>query len=819
MFKNYLTVAWRNLIRNKLHAFINILGLSIGISSCLLIFLVANYELSFDNFHKDEERIYRVTSQIGIVGNWHKNRGISAAAPSAVRNEVTGLETVAAFHEYYAKISLPNGKEKPIKIESNGKKAITEPEYFQIFQYEWLKGSPETALSAPNQVVLTEKQAKLYFGESEAMGRQILYGDSLWVTVTGIVKDIGQASDFAGFTDFIAFKSIASNGILKRNHNLEDWGGTNSASMLFVKLSNGSIPSQVNTQLMGLADKYVNNKKDNEYARKLALQPLADFHFNQDYGNFARQAHLPTLYALVLVAVILLLIACINFINLETAQAVYRAKEVGVRKVLGSSRKHLIFQFLGETSIITFFAIVLSIFITEQAIWLFSDFVPEGLIFSIFSPPILLFFLSILVIVSCLAGLYPAFVLSSFSPALAMKNQISAGNSTSRKAYLRKTLIITQFAISQAFIIGTLIIGSQIDFLIEKDMGFKKDEIIIFGTPWFWGDETKERLKFTLAERIKQIPEIKQVSLSNSPIARNGYSINTLKFEKGKEMLVHDVHMKAADTAHISMFELKLLAGRNLSNSDSSTEMIINETYLKLLGFTNPQEAIGQQIMNSYTKVRKPIVGVVKDFHIQSLRKQIAPMVLTCANNEFWTLNLKIETKNKTAKDFQKVMAKIEKMYNEAYPDTDERFSYQWFDESIAKFYESEQKAAKLMQAATLLAILISALGLFGLVSFMVNQRTKEIGIRKVLGATVAQITLLLSKDFLKLVGIAFVLATPIAYYFTHEWLKDFAYKTGIRWELFALAGLGAIVIALLTVSYQSIKAALMNPVESLRTE
>ncbi len=825
MLKNYFTVAWRNLLRNKLHAFINVLGLSIGISSCLVIFLIVKYELSFDTFHQDKERIYRVVSQMNFGGNWHKNFGVSAAVPFAVRNEVSGVETVVAFHDYYAKVSLPNGKEKPIKIETKTQKAITEPSYFQIFQYEWIKGAAETSLNKPNQVVLTEKQAKLYFGESEAMGRQILYGDSLWVTVTGIVKDFEQThkqpSDFDVFTDFISFSSIKSNSFLKRNYDLENWNNTNSNSMLFVKLNQNAQPAQIAAQITAMAEKQINKEKEeNRFKRKFALQALPTLHFDLEYGNFTRQAHLPTLYGLGIVAIILLVIACINFINLETAQSIYRAKEVGIRKTLGSSRKHLIFQFLGETSIVTFFAILFSIFLAEQSLWLFSDYVPKGVVLEIFKPQNLLFFGSIWVVVSCLSGLYPAFVVSAFSPILAMKNQISASNSGSRKAYLRKALIITQFSVSQAFIIGTLIVSSQIDFMITKDMGFTKDEIVTFHTPWFWNDEdsAKQKLKFSLMERVQQIPEIQQISLSNNTIAQSGYNTTTLSFKNKNEIQKHEVHSKSGDSAFIPMFGLKLLAGRNIVTSDTIKELVINESYLKLLGFKTPQEAINQEII-AYNGAIYPIVGVVKDFHIRPLHNKIEPAFIGSQNKYASTVNLKVQTKGKTQKEIQAVMAKIEKIYNETYPDTEDKFEYMWFDDRIAKFYESEQKAAKLMQAATFLAILISSLGLFGLVSFMVNQRMKEIGIRKVLGATISQITLLLSKDFLVLVGVAFVIATPVAYYFTQEWLKDFAYKIGTRLDLFVLAGAGAILIALFTVSYKAIKAALANPVKSLRSE
>jgi putative ABC transport system permease protein len=825
MLQNYLKIALRNLLRNKVYSFINILGLAIGVSACLVIFLLVSFEMSFDNFHPDRERIYRITSGFkNPDGNSNRNAGISAPMPAVIRQQLTGIESVSAFHNWYPKVMIPNEKKdtkNPPKIWKNDADLsvvlICESQYFQIFQYKWLQGNPKTALNTPNEVVLTEKKAEKYFGKiplEQVMGKQLYYNDSLVATVTGIVKSMPKNSDFA-FEDFISLKSIETKS-KRKEFGLDEWTNTNGSSQAFVKLTKGTSEANINKQLIKFLDKNLDKKDEWNAGRSLVLQPLTDIHFNTDLqDNFSRQAHLSTLYALMGIAIFLLLIAAINFINLATAQSIMRVKEIGVRKVLGSSRKSLIFQFMCETFVITSVSVLLSVLFVEPILWAFSDFIPKTLSFNVFNPQILGFLVLITVVTSILSGLYPAWVISSYTPVASLKNQVSNGQS--RTAFLRKALITFQFTASQVFILGTIIVATQSKFMLNKDMGFKKDAIINFYTSW---DEIENGKRDVFMNKLKQIPEIEMISLGDTP-AKNGYSTNRITYKDGKNEIKMDVHQRRVDENYIPLYGLKIVAGRNITTSDTAREFVINETYAKALGFKKPEQAVGKFLDYSGVKgnIKLPIVGVVADFHLQSLRDPIKPLYILSETKYASGFNVKVKIAGKSADNFKAINAKMKKAYDEVYPNSNWEFDPKFFDETIANFYRKEQQFAQILNTATGIAIFISCMGLFGLVAFTTQRRTKEIGIRKVLGASVTQIVNLLSKDFLKLVILGIIIASPIAYWAMNKWLQDFAYRVDISWWIFALAGIVAIVIALLTVSYQSIKAALANPVKSLRTE
>ena len=826
MLKNYLKIALRSLLRNKVYSFINILGLAIGVSACLVIFLLVSFELSFDNFHPDRERIYRITSGFkNPDGSAYYNAGLSAPMPSVIRQELTGIESLSAFFNWSAKVTIPNHKNDTKNPPKTWKSdnfqdspiIICEPQYFQIFQYKWLQGNPENALRTPNEVVLTEEKAEKYFGKiplEQVMGKQLYYNDSLVVTVTGIVKSLPKNSDFK-FGDFISFKSITGKN-RRGEFGLDQWTNTNGDSQALVKLTKGTSEANINKQLVKFLGKHLDKKDEWSVGRSLSLQSLNNIHFNAEYGDsFSRQVHLPTLYALMGIAIFLLLIAAINFINLSTAQSIVRVKEIGVRKVLGSSRRSLIFQFLSETFVITSVAVLLSVLFVEPLLWAFSDFIPKTLTFNVLDPQVLGFLVLITVITSLLSGIYPAWIISSYTPVASLKNQVINGQS--RTVFLRKALITFQFTASQVFILGTIIVASQSKFMLNKDMGFKKDAIVYFQTDW---KDTESNKKQVLINKLRQFSEIETVCLGDPP-AREGYSMTALKFFDGKKEITTSVHQKSVDESYVQMYGLKIIAGRNLSHSDTLKEFLINEAYTKELGFKKPEQAIGKFI-NYYSldgkPMKFPIIGVLANFHFQSMHSNIKPLYMSMnkyANN----INVKIRSKGISPKNIEGILSKMKKVYNQVYPDNDQVFNPVFFDETFTNFYKKEQKFAQILNTATGIAIFISCMGLFGLVAFTTQRRTKEIGIRKVLGASVTQIVNLLSKDFLKLVILGIVIASPIAYWAMNKWLQDFAYRVEISWWIFALAGIVAIIIALLTVSYQSIKAALANPVKSLRTE
>jgi putative ABC transport system permease protein len=817
MLRNYFTIPWRSLTKNKLHTIINVFGLTVGVSSCLVIFLIVSFELSYNRQIPDADRIYRVYSHFrgAFEGT---NSGVNTGAQVMVKEQFTGLEKSVAFHTYQGKTTVIENQNKK-DFENQGDVAIVSPDYFDLIQgYEWIEGSAITSLTNPKQVVLTTEKAKIYFGTDDfakIIGKEIRYNDSLVLSVSGIIKPPPYRSDFT-FNQFISFPTIDQT-FLKKNIKSDNWDNTSGSSQLFVKVSETSDRSALENQFKKMGVLYKENNKGDPFVESITLayelQPLAELHFNSDLRIFQGSrdpAHKGTLTTLTIVASLLLLIAAINFINLETAQAVKRAKEVGVRKVLGSSRMQLIAHFLVQSMILTLLAVLLSLPLTELGLIFFKDFVPAGVSLNLTNPTIALFLIAIIFIVGVLSGMYPAFVLSSFLPALALKNQAYINSTNTRSAYLRKSLIVFQFGVAQLLIIGTMVIISQINFMLDKDLGFKKDAIIHFTTPW----QDKESKRLVLKGELEQLPEAAEISMCAWAPSDNGYSSNVLIYKTGKEEIKTNVFRKYGDEKYIPLYDIKIIAGRNLLPADSMREIVVNEAYLRELNLT-PNEALGKEIWEGERVY--PIVGVVKDFHISSLRAGYLPVSMANDIHSLYSFSIKLPTKGKDAKNFQESIAKIEMVWKKVYPDA--KFEYKFVDDITRNFYEAEQKMSKLASTAMTIAIIICCLGLFGLASYTSIQRTKEIGIRKVLGATVNNIVLLLSTDFLKLVIIAFIVAAPLAYFGAEKFLTGYAFHTNIGWPLFALAGAASVALAFVTVSYQAIKAALTNPVESLRSE
>lgn len=811
MINHYFTLALRNIWKKKFHSAINVFGLAVGISACLVIYLIVNFELSFNKGIADYDRIYRIHSSYTgtFVG---LNRGVPTAVPTYVKENFKGIDASTHFQTYSGKVLILTAGNN-MDLGEQEKLALAAPDYFEVFKsYQWLAGSPTESLSKPFQVVLRSDQAKKYFGDlsfDKVMGREVIYRDSLRVNVSGIVAPLPFNTDLE-MTDFISFATIKASW-LKQNFSDDDWASTNSSSQLFVKLNEGVVPEEVSSQFPAMSKIY-KEKSSWDAENKFALQPLADIHYNAETQifDFSRSpAHMPTLVILAIVAVLLLVIGAINFINLETAQAVRRAKEVGVRKVMGSDRNKLILQFIFESTFITLIGLLLSLPIAEAGLLYFKEFVPEGIKLDVIGA--LPFLGLVLFFVGVLAGAYPAFVLSSFKPALALKNLAYANSTQSRSAFLRKTLIVTQFTIAQVLIIGTIVVSWQIKFMLNKDLGFKKHEVIYFNTPWWDKDEKAALLK----NEVARLTEVKQLSMSNSPPSANGWSSSSLKHKNSTGETSVNAFRKSGDPDYIGFYNIELVAGRNVYESDTIKEFVINETLVKKLGFDSPEKALGEIVQYGDGKI--PIVGVVKDFHIQSMHKAIEPVMMGCENKYFNCFNIRLNTSGKTGDEVKVSIAQIENAWKKIYPDAP--FEYKFLDETIANFYETEQRTAKLINTATALAILISCLGLFGLASHSTTQRIKEIGIRKVLGASVRQITLLLSKDFMLYVVIAFVVAIPVAIWGAQQWLNGFAYRVELSPWMFVATAFVAIIIAFVTISFQTVKAANSNPVDSLRSE
>jgi ABC-type antimicrobial peptide transport system permease subunit len=760
MFKNYLTIAVRNFSRNKSFSAINILGLAIGISASLVIYLLVQYDFSFDKFHKDGDRIYRVVSKFDFSGEIFYNSGVTYPLGGAVQKEMTGVEEVAAFSLWDGdvKVSLPVNSSTTRAVFKKQKNIVFADEhYFNLLEYKWIAGSPKTSLKQPYQVVLSDAIAKLYFPKLTAesiIGKELIFNDTVRTSVTGIVKGFVENTDFT-FNTFVS-KATIENTSLKPD-GYDKWGSTTSASQLFIKLSAGTTTAQIQKQLGGLYLKYNKPKPEDKNKVPYGLQPLGDLHFNANYGNYFDNhlAHKPTLYGLLAVAAFLLLLGCINFINLTTAQASQRAKEIGIRKTMGSSKAQLIFQFLSETFLLTLVATVLSVVITPLVLKVFADFIPEGLHFNLTQQPGLLLFLLLLTIfVSILSGFYPALILSGYKPVLVLKNQAYSNTGKTRNLWLRKTLTISQFVIAQVFIMATILVSKQISYTLSKDLGYKKDAIIYFETNFY---DTVKSHKDVLMDKLKAIPGIAMISLSNNPITSNSTWSNTMKYKDGKKEIETNVQLKFGDTNYVKLYQLKLLAGRNISQSDTVKEFLINETYARILGFQQPEEAVGKYL--EYSDSPKEITGVVADFHQQSLHDPIKPIAIGSWTGNNRNFNIALQPQDANGNVWKTTISKIEKAFKEVYPEDD--FEYNFQDETIAKYYESEKNISRLLIWATGLSIFISCLGLLGLVMYITNQRTKEIGIRKVVGATISQIISLLSKDFLKLIIVAFIIAVP----------------------------------------------------------
>jgi ABC-type antimicrobial peptide transport system permease subunit len=816
MFSNYLKIAFRNIWKNKVFSLINILGLSIGLSAAFVIGAMVFYDLTFDKFHPDGDRIYRVTTSFKSPDGDFYNAGVTVPLAQALRDLNMGeLETVAPFFTAYPLY---------VEIEETGSRfkspefvIYTDAAYFETFDYKWLAGHKENALEAPNKVVLSRERARKYFPNQDLdaiIGKSIVYQDTITTMVSGIVANFDGRTDIV-FEEFLSLKTAVKQD-MTNTVNEASWNNTNSASQLFIKLSENTVLADVENTLMRMAKEHeepemVAKGRSNSYT----MQPLSDIHLNPDYGTFDFNDSRTTksaLNGLLLLAAILVLLGCINFINLNTAHAMQRAKEIGIRKTLGSSRVQLVFQFLGETFLLTLAAAILSFFLSKWLLRLFSDFIPQGLTFELFwNPWVLMGFLLLLVLVTVLSGFYPALILSKFKPVSVLKQQILPN---SDKGVLRKYLIVFQFVVAQVFIIATLLVGKQLNYVMKKDMGFKTEAIAYFRTPW--RDISYDKRK-RLVKQMEQLPGISEVVLAGNPPASYTTMFMGVSFVDGNKEVNSDLQLLYGTSDFFNLYKLNLLAGR-LPLNDSIQEYVVNTSYLKVIGIDDPVSAVGKTFKADNENL--PIVGVMDDFNQHSLRYGVSPMAFTGSSytgkwTQFRTIHFKLSSLDTNA--WNNTLAQVETIWKETYPDAD--FEYSFMDDTIKQFYENEQKTATLLQWATGLAILISCLGLLGLVMYTTERRKKEIGVRKILGASVLQLNLLLSKDFLKLVLIAFLIATPIAWYGLNYWLEGFANKTSISWWVFVLSGLSMVTLALVIMSIKTIGSASTNPVESLRTE
>jgi putative ABC transport system permease protein len=793
MIKNYLRVALRNLWRHKGFSFLNIMGLTIGMSACFLVFLYVKFELSYDDFHSKGDRIYRIVTDIKNPSETLHFSVAAPAMPVAAKRDFPEIEKTVRFDP--GNMLVRRGE---LKIQEENM-AYADSTFFEIFDFPLLKGNPVTALREPYSVVLSETAAKKYFGTAEPMGQHLLLTDQNNPgTVTGIMKDMPENSELK--EDML----VASYSGAADSNRDKNWGGFGDFSYFLLKPNTDAHALQ--KKFPAFLENHIGKfMKENNQTYEYILEPLKDVYLKSTRGGTA-SGNLTNVYVFSIVGFFILLIAGINFVNLTTARSLERAREVGIRKVIGAERTQLTVQFLGESVILCLIAFVLSVGLCALLVPSFNFLAGKTISTGIFHHPgYMLTLLGIGVGIGLLAGLYPALVLSGFQPIVVLKGRFASGN---KGMLLRKSLVVSQFTISIGLIVATLLVGVQLNYMRHQELGFSKEQELVLETQ---GDNHKVALK----EEIRGLPGVISVAMSsNTPGsgAMNAYSI--IQNQKG-EMQICSPDLFFVDFDYIPQYQMKLIAGRAFSRAfgaDTTQALILNEAGVRMLGYHSPQDAIGRDFSQWGRKGK--VIGVVKDFHYQSLRQEIRPLSMRIQPDDCSMISVKVHTA-----DLKRTIASIERSWKTIIPYRP--FSYFFVDDMFDRQYRSEDRFGRLFLYFAVLAIFISCLGLLGLASYSTVQRTKEIGVRKVLGASVGSIVGLLSKDFLVLVGVAFVVATPVSFFLMKGWVDGFAYRINIfsAWWIFAIGGLAAAIIAMLTISLQSIRAALTNPVKSLRSE
>ena len=804
MLRNYFKTALRSLTRNKNYTLINIAGLVTGIAVCAVMFLIIQFHSSYDNFHTKKDRIYRVLTEYhhNDSKDFFYGHAVPAAFPKALKTSFTEIEEVAPIlsdqNDQVALLDAGNQITKKLK-EATGI-FYTNPSFFKIFDFPLLAGSYET-LKDPNNVLLTKETAEKYYGNwKAALGKTIKINNTDIVKVTGILATAPANTDFQ-------LKMVISYGTGRSSYNMNatDYDGTSGDFGAYILLPENISATSFNNQLKAYSKKV--KSADNHDLQ--TIQPLRDVHFDTQTGDISGKTISHTMVNILwLIAAFILLIACVNFINLSTAQAVNRAKEVGVRKVMGSSKWQLQIQFIIETLLLVLISVIVGMVAALIVLPYVNNILELSLVINTTNAWSLVLFLAALtVIVTALAGFYPSIVLSGYNPINALKSKLAA--KSTKGISLRRGLVVFQFIVAQSLIIGTLIIVKQMSFFTTQPLGFNKDAIVNIPLP----TDSIGKTKFNyLKQQLAKINSIRNISLSsNTPVEDNTDNWSMFTFNHAVKQVDFYSIVKTADNDYVSTYELPLVAGRNLAISDTIREFLVNETVLKNLNIKNPEEALNKEVKFG-DKMKGPIVGVLKDFKTRTFRDGLAPLIVT--SNINWYNNVSIKL---LAKDARPTMQAIEKLWNSTYPDF--VFEYKFLDEKIDNFYKQESQLAHLYKIFAFIAILLSCLGLYGLASFMAVQRIKEVGIRKVLGASAGSIVYLFSKEFVVLIAIAFVIASPIAWYFMHQWLQAYPFRITISWWMFVVGGIASILIALATVSFQAIKAAMANPVKSLRTE
>jgi putative ABC transport system permease protein len=798
MFQNQLKLAWRNLRKNKSYTLINILGLSSGVACAILIFTLASYQLSFDRFHPDAGRIYRVVT-IFHQENTEYQSGVPQPLGKAFLNDYSYAEAAARVCVYNsALISLPYEKEVK-KFEEDDGVAYTDPGFFDIFRFPLLKGASGPVLTEPNTALITQQLAIKYFGSEQAVGKTIRYNNKWDFRITGILQDIPNNTDRRQeiYLSYVNLKDQDA-----RLASDSSWGQIRSSMNFFIRLKPGLDPTLIDRQFTAIIKKY---DPDDLTSTTFRLQPLTDIHFNTDFDGSVSRSFL---WAFSLIGAFLIITACVNFINLATARALNRAKEVGIRKVMGSLRGQLFWQFIFETALLVLFAFLLACTLAALVLPAMNQLLRTRMTITAFTDPATQAFLLLLLIaVIFLAGSYPALILSNFRPIAALKGKLSQRHIGGFP--LRRILVVTQFTISQMLIIGVIVIAGQMHYSETTDLGFKKDGIVLLPVPQ--PDQVKMA---TLSARLAAVPGTEKITLCSAAPASSSNNHSSFTYDNRPKEEPWDANMKYADAQYVPAYGLALVTGRNIFANDTDREVLVNEAFVRSIHCRNPSDVLGKHLtLNTGNLQWKPsIVGVVKDFHNYSMHAKIDPVVISPRPEMYRYCSVRVGIG-----DLRPALAAYEKIWNETYPEY--VYSAQFLDERIARFYRQDTTTLRLVGIFSTIAILISCLGLYGLVSFMALQKTKEIGVRKVLGAGIESILWLFGKEFSRLLLIAFLIAAPAAGLIMAHWLQSFEYRIALSWTIFALAIGSTFAIAMLTVAWRSVRAALANPVKSLRSE
>jgi len=811
MFRALIKTIRSHLSQNKTYAAINIGGLAIGIGCSLVIFKIIAYESGFDSYHTNYENVYRliIEYQDPIEGIKYQEGQVHPLG-EAIRNDFPGIDAVMTFYAAKGQISIENSNGDIQKYQENTGLVYAEPNIFKVFDFNFLAGNPSKALINKGSIVITSSLAQKYFNLSalevgEAMNRFLIINNKSTFQVNGIISDPPKNTDLpfkiiANYQDQVASNDYFGSGT--------DWNEYSSYTNCYILLPSQHSAATFDNQLVGFYQKY--HKKETNHEQKYVLQPLSELHSGLCNNYSKRQVPDKSLLILGIIGLFLIIIASINFVNLSAVQATKRFKEIGIRKIHGESKRQSIIQFLVESVFIAYVAAFIGLFFAHYLFILLEDVLGYRFNLDLLINPTTLIYLTLLATtIGLLSGLYPSMIIARMNSKVALKNSFVVKNS-SASISLRGILVIIQFTISLGLIISTLVMNKQLNYFLNKDLGFNKEAILLASLP----DSNKDKLHILKAKLLKY-PEIEMVSFgTRSPLAdwKVSNAINYHTIEENR----YFGNLKNVDEDYLKLFGLELIAGENLSSIKNNGDAVVNRKITKLLGFEQAYEALGEKFKYG-RELEFTIVGVVEDFHARSLQKEMENVIFSNYAFNINEMAIKINPTILNLNGYQEIVKKVQTEWDEVFPI--DILNYNFFDEKIASLYKEEKNTSILIQLFAIIAILIGSLGLFGLISYTIGQKTKEIGIRKVNGAKVSDILIQLNKDFMIYFATAFIIACPIAYYTMDKWLQNFAYKTELSWWLFALAGGIAMVISLLTVSTQTYSAARKNPVDAFRYE